>query len=64
MKRSYILLFPLAVLAGCTAPASSLGSGSFWSSERGKEINSSLDRTGSHVAKMEQAAEEIKSDIE
>lgn len=64
MKRSYMFLFPLAILTGCAAPASSTGSGSFWSSERGSEINSSLDRTGSHVSKMEQAAEEIKSDIE
>lgn len=64
MKRLAVLTLAMAALAGCTAPASSLGSGSFWSSERGKEINSSLDRTGSHVSKMEQAAEEIKSDIE
>lgn len=64
MIRAYLLLFSLVALMGCAAPASSTGSGSFWSSERGKEINSSLDRTGSHVSKMEQAAEEIKSDIE
>lgn len=64
MKRFTILLLAIAAFAGCTAPASSTGSGSFWSSERGAEINSSLDRTGSHVSKMEQAAEEIKRDVE
>jgi hypothetical protein len=51
-------------LAGCAAPASSTGTGSFWSSERGAEVNDSLDRTGSHVAKFERAADEIKRDVE
>ena len=54
-----------AAAAGCTAPASSMGSGSFWESERGAELNSSLDRTGSHVAKFEKQAEaEIKREVE
>jgi hypothetical protein len=54
-----------ATAAGCTAPASSMGSGSFWESERGAELNDSLDRTGSHVAKFEKQAEaEIKREVE
>lgn len=64
MKRSPILLIALTALTGCTAPASSLGTGSFWSSPRGSEINDSLDRTGKHVSKLEQTADEIKGDVE
>ena len=51
-------------LAGCAAPAST-GTGSFWSSDRGAELNESLDRAGSHVAKFEKQAEvEIEREIE
>lgn len=54
-----------AAVTGCAAPASSIGTGSFWASERGAELNDSLDRTGTHVAKFEkQAAEEIKREVE
>ena len=57
--------FLFAAVTGCTAPASSIGTGSFWASERGSELNDSLDRTGTHVAKFEkQAAEEIKREVE
>ena len=55
----------LAAIGGCAAPASSMGTGSFWSSDRGAELNSSLDRTGSHVAKFEKQAEtEIEREAE
>ena len=57
--------FLFAAITGCAAPASSIGTGSFWASERGAELNDSLDRTGTHVAKFEkQAAEEIKREVE
>lgn len=61
-RRVAVLGWSLFVaVAGCKAPASSMGSGSFWASERGAELNSSLDRTGGHVAKFEKQAEtEIK----
>ena len=64
MKRLVILLGICLTAAGCAAPASS-GTGSFWASERGAELNSSLDRTGSHVAKFEKQAEiEIEREAE
>jgi hypothetical protein len=55
----------LLAAAGCAAPASSTGSGSFWSSERGAELNESIDQAGSHVAKFEKQAEvELQREIE
>ena len=57
--------FVCMTFAGCAAPASSFGTGSFWASERGAELNDSLDRTGTHVAKFEKQAEvEIKREAE
>ena len=56
--------FLFAAITGCAAPASSTGTGSFWASERGSELNDSLDRTGTHVAKFEKQAEEIKREVE
>lgn len=67
MNRFFALLSVclFAAVAGCAAPASSTDSGSFWASERGAELNDSLDRAGSHVAKFEKQAEvEIKREVE
>jgi hypothetical protein len=66
MKRIVTLLGACvaATAGGCAAPASSTGTGSFWASERGAELNDSLDRAGTHVAKFEQQAEEIKRDAD
>ncbi len=64
MNRLVACLGVLLCAAGCAAPAST-GTGSFWSSDRGAELNESLDRAGSHVAKFEKQAEvELKREIE
>lgn len=64
MNRLVAGLCILLCAAGCAAPAST-GTGSFWSSERGAELNESIDRAGSHVAKFEKQAEvELKREIE
>ena len=60
----YLPTLVLVAAAGCTAPATSTGTGSFWSSDRGASINESLDQHGAHVSKLQQEAEAIKRDVE
>ena len=66
MNRFFSLLIVslAAAVTGCAAPASTSGSGSFRGSARGAELNDSLDRAGTHVAKFEKQAEEIQRDVE
>ncbi|WP_428306607.1 hypothetical protein [Lacipirellula sp.] len=52
----------LLALAGCKTPPPS--SGSLLSSDRSREISSSLDQKGEYVEKMEREARGLKSEIE
>jgi hypothetical protein len=66
MKRFLGLWFVTfaTALAGCTAPATSKSSGSFWSSDRGAAVNDSLDRHSSHVDRFSREAEAIQRDFD